>query len=147
MGRRHMRGMARLYQSSMCNLELVACCDLDEENANFYADEAKELLGARPRVYRDIAQMKREIPELQATDVTTDTGSHHAVAKACLEAGLHVLCEKPLAVTLRGCNLLIETAKRTGLTLSTAENFRRDPINRLGKALLDDGAIGAPRLM
>jgi predicted dehydrogenase len=147
MGRRHLRGMARLYQSSMCNLELVACCDLDEENADFYADEAKELLGARPRVYRDIAQMKREIPELQAADVTTDTGSHHAVAKACLEAGLHVLCEKPLAVTLRGCNLLIETATRKGLTLSTAENFRRDPINRLGKALLDDGAIGTPRLM
>jgi predicted dehydrogenase len=147
MGRRHLRGMARLYQSSMCNMELVACCDLNQENANFYADEAKELLGTRPKVFGDIAQMKREIPELQAADVTTDTGSHHLAAFACLDAGLHVQCEKPLAVTLRGCNLLVETARRKKLTLSTAENFRRDPINRLGKALLDDGAIGAPRLM
>lgn len=147
MGRRHLRGMARLYQSSMCNMELVACCDLNAENANFYADEAKELLGTRPKVYSDVAQMKREIPELQAADVTTDTGSHHAAANACLEAGLSVQCEKPLAVTLRGCNLLVETAKKRGLVLSTAENFRRDPINRLGKALLNDGAIGTPRLM
>jgi predicted dehydrogenase len=147
MGRRHLRGMARLYQSPMCNMELVACCDLNTENANFYADEAKELLGTRPKVYSDVAQMKREMPELQAADVTTDTGSHHAAANACLEAGLHVQCEKPLAVTVRGCNLLIETARKKNLVLSTAENFRRDPINRLGKALLDDGAIGTPRLM
>jgi predicted dehydrogenase len=147
MGRRHLRGMARLYQSSMCNMELVACCDLNAPNAEFYADEAAQLLGARPRVFSDVAQMAREIPELQAADVTTDTGSHHAAARACLEAGLHVLCEKPLAVTVRGCNLLIETARKQKRVLSTAENFRRDPINRLGKALLNDGAIGTPRLM
>jgi predicted dehydrogenase len=147
MGRRHLRGMARLYGSTMCNMELVAVCDLNAENANFLADEAKELLGERPKVYSDVAQMKREVPELSAADVTTDTGSHHAAARACLEAGLNVQCEKPLAVTLRGCNLLIDTAKSRGLVLSTAENFRRDPINRLGKALLNDGAIGTPRLM
>ena len=147
MGRRHLRGMARLYGSSLCNMELVACCDLNQANAEFYADEAKELLGTRPKVYADVAQMAREIPELQAADVTTDTGSHHAAARACLEAGLHVLCEKPLAVTVRGCNLLIETARKQKRVLSTAENFRRDPINRLGKALLTDGAIGTPRLM
>ena len=147
MGRRHLRGMARLYQSSMCNMELVACCDLNQANAEFYADEAKELLGARPKVYADVAQMAREMPDLQAADVTTDTGSHHAAARACLEAGLHVMCEKPLAVTVRGCNLLIETARKQKRVLSTAENFRRDPINRLGKALLDDGSIGTPRLM
>jgi predicted dehydrogenase len=147
MGRRHLRGMARLYGSSMCNMELVACCDLNADNANFYADEAKELLGTRPKVYSDVATMKREIPELQAADVTTDTGSHHDAAYACLQVGLHVMCEKPLAVTLRGCNRLVETARRSKLVLSTAENFRRDPINRLGKALLNDGAIGTPRLM
>ena len=79
--------------------------------------------------------------------MTTDAGSHHRVAPACLEAGLHVLCEKPLAVTVRGCTLAIETARRVGRILSVAENYRRDPINRLVRALIDDGAIGAPRLM
>jgi len=147
MGRRHLRGMAKLYASSMCNMELVAVCDLNQENANFLADEAQELLGARPQVYADIAQMAREVTDLQAADVTTDTGSHHTVTVACLEAGLHVQCEKPLAVTVRGCNLAIETANRQGRILSVAENFRRDPINRLIRALIDDGAIGDVRLM
>ncbi|MGH2353842.1 MAG: Gfo/Idh/MocA family protein [Chloroflexota bacterium] len=147
MGRRHLRGMARLYASTMRNMELVAVCDLNQDNATFLADEAQQLLGTRPRVFADITQMARELPELRAADVTTDTGSHHAVAAACLEAGLHVLCEKPLAVTIRGCNLAIETANRKNLVLSVAENFRRDPINRLIRALIDDGAIGTPRLM
>jgi predicted dehydrogenase len=142
MGRRHLRGMAALAGTSHANVELVAVCDLNEENARFVADEAAELLGARPTVYRDIARMAREVDDLRAASVTTDAGSHHVVATACLEAGLHVLCEKPLAVTMRGCNRVVEAARRAGRTLSVAENYRRDPINRLVRALLDDGAIG-----
>jgi predicted dehydrogenase len=147
MGRRHLNGMAALYKSGHCNLELVAVCDTREDNASWLADEAEQLLGARPRVYTDIARMAREISDLRAVDVTTDIVSHHSVVTACFEAGLHVLCEKPLALTLRGCNLMIEAARRSGRVLSVAENFRRDPINRLARALIDDGAIGQPRLM
>ena len=147
MGRRHLRGMAALYGSSQCNMELVAACDLKREQAELLADEAQELLGTRPRVFTDIAQMVRDMPDLQAADVTVESGYHHSVAVACLEAGLHVMCEKPLAVTVRGCTQIIETARRAGRVLSVAENFRRDPIHRLAKALIDDGAIGQPRLM
>jgi predicted dehydrogenase len=146
MGRRHLRGLATLARSSFANVELAAVCDLNRENADFLADEAHELLGRRPAVYADIATMAREMPEVEAASVTTDAGSHHAVAMACLEAGMHLLCEKPLAVTLRGCNRIIETANRLGKVVSVAENYRRDPINRLIRALIDDGAIGQPRL-
>ena len=59
-----LRGMARLHGSPLCNMELVAVCDLNQDNANFHADEAKELLGTRPKVYSDIAQMTRELPDL-----------------------------------------------------------------------------------
>ena len=54
------------------NLELVAVCDLKAEQADLLADEAKELLGTRPRVFTDIAQMVREMPDLQAADVTVE---------------------------------------------------------------------------
>jgi predicted dehydrogenase len=79
---------------------------------------------------------------LEAADCTTDTGSHLRVAVALLDLGLHTLCEKPLALTIRGCNLILEAAERNGKILSVAENYRRDPINRLVRALIDDGAIG-----
>jgi predicted dehydrogenase len=147
MGRRHLRGLSTLSRSSHANVTLAAVCDLNQENAEFLADEAAELLGSRPLVFADIETMVREMGDLDAASVTTDAGSHHAVAVACLEAGLHLLCEKPRAVTLRGCNRIVETARRVGKIVSVAENYRRDPINRLIRALIDDGAIGQPRLM
>jgi predicted dehydrogenase len=147
MGRRHLRGMAALQSSSFCNMELVAACDIKREQAELLASEAEELLGTRPRIFTSVEQMIRELPDLQAADVTVDTGFHHAVARDCLEGGLHVLCEKPLAITVRACTMLIETAKKAGRVLSVAENFRRDPMHRLAKALITEGAIGEPRLM
>ena len=57
------------------------------------------------------------------------------------------MCEKPLALTIRSCDLIISAAEQSGKILSVAENFRRDPINRLVRALLDDGAIGERQFM
>jgi predicted dehydrogenase len=142
MGRRHLAGLAELARSQHNNIDLAAVCDLNEQNANDLADEAKQLLGHRPAVFTDAARMVQETDGLQAADCTTDTGSHHKVAAALLDLGLHTLCEKPLALTIRGCNQVIEAAERSGKILSVAENYRRDPINRLIRALLDDGAIG-----
>jgi predicted dehydrogenase len=147
MGRRHLRGLARLAASSHAGVDLVAVCDLNQANAELLADEANDLVGHRPRVYSDIGQMARAEVDLQAASITTDAGSHHRVAAACLEAGLHLLCEKPLALTVRGCTAIIDAARRTGRLVSVAENYRRDPINRLARALIADGAIGTPRLM
>src|SRR6185503_6409817 len=129
MGRRHLRGMAALYASTRCNVELVAVCDLQQAQADLLADEAQELLGAQPLVFTSFADMIRAVPDLDAADVTVDSGAHYQVAAECLQAGLHVLCEKPLAVTVRACSALIDLARRYGRVLSVAENFRRDPIH------------------
>jgi predicted dehydrogenase len=144
MGRRHLRGLARLAGSPRANVDLVAVCDLNQDNANFLADEAVDLLGKRPAVYADLARIPSEV---QAASVTTDAGSHHKVVVGCLDAGLHVLSEKPLALTVRGCNMIIDAGQRAHRIVSVAENYRRDPINRLARALIRDGAIGEPRLM
>jgi predicted dehydrogenase len=123
-------------------------CDLNQDNANFLADEALELLGGRPRVYADIEQMAHELgSDLQAASITTDVAAHHKVAVTCLQSGLHLMCEKPLALTIRACDAIAEAARRAQRVVSVAENYRRDPINRLAHALIRDGAIGQPRLM
>ncbi len=142
MGRRHLTGLGELARTEHNNIELVAVCDLNRRNAEDLADEAKELLGTRPRVFEDAAQMVREVEGLEAADCPVDTAAHHRVATALLDLGLHTLCEKPLALTIRAADRVIAAAQRAGKILSIAENFRRDPINRLIRALLDDGAIG-----
>ena len=147
MGRRHLHGLAELTRAGHANVRLVSVCDLNHRNAKDLADEAASLLGRKPPVFADLATMVREVEGLEGADVTTDSGSHHRVATACLELGLHVLLEKPMALTLRGCNLILAAASKAGKVLSVAENYRRDPINRLAHALIADGAIGEPRLM
>jgi predicted dehydrogenase len=142
MGRRHLAGLAELARTDHNNVALVAVCDLNERNAEDLADEALQLLGYRPPAFSDAARMAREVEGLEAADCTTDSGSHHRVAADLLDLGLHTLCEKPLALTIRGCDRIIAAAERSGKILSVAENYRRDPINRLVRALLDDGAIG-----
>jgi predicted dehydrogenase len=147
MGRRHLHGLAKLQGTPFFNLELAAVCDLDRTSAEALADEAQRLLGERPRVHTSISAVAANVPGLHAALVATDAASHQAVAKECFGAGLHVLCEKPLGVTVRECRAIGAAAADAGRILSVAENFRRDPMNRLVKALIDDGAIGTPRLM
>lgn len=145
MGRRHLAGLAELERDVGHLVELVAVCDVNEANARDLAGEASVLLGYRPAVFDSIDAMVSGAEGLEAADCTTDSGSHHLVATALLDAGLHTMVEKPLALTIRGCNQVIAAAERSGKLLSVAENFRRDPMNRLVKALLDSGAIGAPQ--
>jgi len=147
MGRRHLAGLAELVRCGERSVNLVTVCDLNERNAEDLADEAHALLGSRPAVFTDLAIMARDTDGLEAADCTTDTASHHRVATDLLDLGLHTLCEKPLALTIRGCNRVIAAAERQGKILSVAENYRRDPINRLIRALIDDGAIGVPQFI
>ena len=146
MGGRHLLGLRGLHDAALCNVELAAVCDLSRDNAEHLADVAERLLGRRPRVFENLDQMATALPGLMAVAITTDAGSHHAIACGALELGLHVLCEKPLALTVRGCNQILDVQRRSGKVLSVAENYRRDPMSRLTKALLDAGSIGSPYL-
>lgn len=146
-GRRHLAGYAELMRTDFQNVELVGVCDLNERNAEALADEAGKLTGTRPRVFQSITTMTEAIDGLRCIDITTDSRAHHRVAIECLDRGLHIQIEKPLALTMRACNLIIRAAQRTGRLIAVAENARRDPMNRLVKALIDDDAIGEPHMM
>jgi predicted dehydrogenase len=111
------------------------------------ANDARELLGHSPLVFTSIDEMKRKVSDLQAVIVTTDAGSHQQVVCTAFDLGLHVLCEKPLGLTPHACNLILAAQKLSGKLLSVAENYRRDPMSRLTKGLINSGVIGSPRLL
>jgi predicted dehydrogenase len=144
MGGRHLRAMGALYESGMANVELAAACDTREDNAIHLADTAEELLGTRPEVFTSMEEMRNKRPDIEAVDITTDSGSHHLVAEMAFDLGYNVLCEKPLSLTIRGCNRVIDAWKKSGKVLSVGEQERRDPMCRLNKAVLEAGAIGKP---
>jgi predicted dehydrogenase len=144
MGTRHLYGLRELAQSPFNNIELVALCDIRRENVELAATEVEELLGSKPATFTDLGEMTKAIPDLGMIDVVTDPSVHHTVVCQALDLGLHVLVEKPLAITVKACHLMIEAAKRNDRLLSVAENYRRDPSARLVRHLIDSGAIGTP---
>lgn len=144
MGQRHLNGYLALEQADVSNVRLVAVCDLDREAAARAADYAERALGTRPEVVTDAADLIGQVP---AVDLVTDTGTHHRLAVPLLEAGVHVLCEKPLGLTMQACRLIIAASERSGAVLATAENYRRDPANRLARAVLDAGLLGRVHLL
>ncbi|HEV8633205.1 MAG TPA: Gfo/Idh/MocA family oxidoreductase [Chloroflexota bacterium] len=147
MGRRYVAGYAELLRSDFCNLELVALCDLDEARADDLAEETRQLTGGRPRVFQSIATMVEAVDGLSGVVVATDIRAHHRVAIECIDRGLDILMEQPLALTMRACNLVVRAARRADRTIVMAEPVRRDPMSRLVRALIDDGAIGEPHMM
>ena len=75
------------------------------------------------RVYPSVEAMLAA-GAVDAVDITATLPVHHTAGLACLEAGKHALIQKPLAVTVRAGQLLVEAAERRGLTLGVFENVR-----------------------
>lgn len=144
MGTRHLYGLRELVQSPFANVELAALCDIRRENAVLAATEAETLLGVKPQIFTELETMVQEVPDLDAVDVVTDPSVHHVVACQALDLGLHVMVEKPMAITVKACQQMIAAAERNNRKLSVAENYRRDASARLVRHLLDTGAIGNP---
>ena len=140
MGTRHMRGYAELERVAPGHVDLVAVCDRELSLAEKVADEAAELMGRRPQVYAGPEEALR--CGAIAADVVTPNRTHDEVVIWLLEAGLHVLCEKPFAVTIERGKRMLRTAERVRQTLAVAENNRRDPLNRLLKYAVEQGLIG-----
>ena len=145
MGRRHIGGMARLKAVDRLNFDLVAVCDLFPHSAQAAADLAEEKLGRKPAQFTNLTDMLKAT-QLDAIIVTTTPETHTSVGLEAFEAGLHVMVEKPITLTTPQGLALVQAAERTGRKLAVAENYRRDPVNRLAKALLEAGVIGRPYL-
>ena len=146
MGRRHLLGFAALHKAGVLKGEVVALLDINKEVADKVADEAFELLGKRPAVYTSLDEMMKD-SAVEAIDIVTDPRTHHTIAVQAMEAGRHVLCEKPLSLTIKTGQIMLDAAKRTGMTLGTAENYRRGGANRVARAVIESGMLGKLHLM
>jgi UDP-N-acetylglucosamine 3-dehydrogenase len=110
---------ARVYKE-LENTNLVAICDVNPERAKAIADQ----YGVKP--YTDSAQMLKD-PEIQAISVCTWSIKLAEEALKGLNAGKHVLVEKPMATDLKQAQKLLDTAKENGLHLSVGFLMRFIP--------------------
>jgi myo-inositol 2-dehydrogenase / D-chiro-inositol 1-dehydrogenase len=86
-------------------------------------------------------------PEVDAVVIAAPARSHADLVVAASAAGKHVFCEKPMAVTLADADRAIDAARSAGVVLQVGFNRRFAADWRAARALLDDGALGTPRLL
>ena len=115
---------------------LTAVCDLNEERRNELAKKY------HCKVYASLEDLLQQEKNLDLVAVCTPNGLHAAHSISCLEAGIHVLCEKPMAISVRDCERMIKAADKSGKHLFIVKQNRFNaPIAEL-KKIVDEGRLG-----
>lgn len=130
MGKNH----ARVY-NELSEADLVAVSDVDEKVATQVAGSFAA------RAYRDYSSML-EVEQPQAVSIAVPTALHEEVAIACLEAGAHILVEKPIAATVEEGQRIIECARSLDRKLMVGHIVRFNPAIQALKKMLDEGELG-----
>jgi D-xylose 1-dehydrogenase (NADP+, D-xylono-1,5-lactone-forming) len=122
-------------------VELVAVASRDRARAGEYAKtwEIERAYGSYEALLAD--------PEIEAVYISLPNTMHCDWSVKALEAGKHVLCEKPLSRHANEVEAAFDAAARTGLSLSEAFMYRHNPQTTRAKELVDGGAIGELRLV
>jgi predicted dehydrogenase len=119
--------------------KLVAVCDMVSEKASEVANQYHA--GSEVIIYDDYKAMISEA-DLDAVAICTESGYHAEHAIFCLEAGLHVLVEKPMALSIADADHMIEIARDKGLKLGVCHQNRfNPPIQKLRRAV-EGGRFG-----
>jgi UDP-N-acetylglucosamine 3-dehydrogenase len=131
--------IARRHMKSICankKTELIAVCSLNEGQLR----QAVEDFDIK-HSYSDYREMLKN-DEIDAVIVATPDQLHAEHTIAMLEAGKHVMCEKPMALTVEECKAMTEASVRTGKKLMLGFICRFTPCFKLAKKLIDNGEIG-----
>lgn len=128
---------ARNFRWHVPRAELVAVVDANAESAAAAAVE----LGLEGRAFPDLASALAAV-RFDAVVITTPTFTHAPLVREAAGHGLHVLCEKPMALSVAECDDMVRACERAGVTLQLAFMRRFDPPFVQAKQQLDEGAIG-----
>src|SRR5437016_1835199 len=123
-------------------LKCVALCDVSQDNLKKRTEQLAPT-GVTPRTFADWKAMLKEMrDEVDAVDVCLP---HHLHAPAILDAaaaGKHIICEKPMCMSLDEADRIADAVKKAGVTYMSAHNQLFMPVVQEAKKLIDDGVIG-----
>jgi len=133
-GNAHRAAFAMLKEEKS-DIELVAICDVRPEMLKKNSGE---------RLYTSVDEMLEKETELDFVCLCIPTYLHAEYSIKLMKAGLHVLCEKPMALNMADCERMIECSKETGKRLMIAQcsRFGKDMI--IMKKFIEEGSFGKP---
>lgn len=119
----------------MKNAELRAVCDVDEDHAKACATD----FGADP--HTDLAEVL-DRDDIDICDILTPSGLHARLGIQCADAGKHVICTKPIDITLENIDTLIEAGRRNNVKIAATHQNRSYPIYESIRECIDEGRLG-----
>lgn len=148
MGRGHFMVYKRLMKEGY-PVELVALCDIDktrfeQTTTETNLDEFKknnDFNFSDFHLYTDVDEMIAK-ENLDFVSIAAPTYEHYFLACKCLNAGINVLCEKPMANTLEHCRIMIEAAKKSGKKFMIGQCLRFQEDYCYIKDCIDKGTFG-----
>ena len=135
MGRTHIQSLRRL------SADVHGVAGITEEEARKAAEEL-----SIQKAYKNFDEAIED-KEIEVVHICTPNNLHYQQSKKALEAGKHVLCEKPLAMTSHESRQLVELAQKTGLMTAVNYNLRFYPICQEARARIVAGDLGTPYLV
>ena len=119
------------------NVELYAFCDINAQRLKEKGEKYNVT-----RLYTDVNEMLAALPELDAVSVCVWNNAHASCSIAALNAGKHVLCEKPMAMNAKEAQEMLDAAKKNGkkLMVGFVRRFGNDA--KLTKEFIDAGSLG-----
>src|SRR2546425_2549408 len=134
-------GVHRLCARIDGQYELVAV-DLSSDPQR--AKESGADLGLAPdRIYTSFAEMaaaEAKRPHgIEVVSIVTPNDSHHAIARAFLDRGIDVICDKPMTTTVEDALDLVQTVRRTGLIFGVTHNYTGYPMVRQARGMVAAG--------
>jgi predicted dehydrogenase len=130
--RTHAENLIRVPGASIC-----CAADVSEQTLNVFKTQFKV-----ESLYSDYREMLKKEKELDAVDICTPNGLHAPATIAAFEAGKHVMVEKPMAMTVKEAQAMLDASKRAGKQLIIGFQFRFDSRTKVIRDQIDRGSFG-----
>jgi predicted dehydrogenase len=116
--------------------KLVSICDVDKEKADKMANQYQA------KAFYNLDEMLKSGIEIDVISICSPNGLHAEHAIKSLNAGFHVLCEKPMALSVYDCGEMIKAAERMNKRLFAIKQNRFNPPVQAVKQMIDEGRLG-----
>lgn len=122
------------------NLELVAVCDIDLNKIDILFDKTE--YKGNPKRYTDYKVMLEEHPEIQLVAIATESGIHAEIALYCIDRGVNVIIEKPMAMSMKDADEIVRRAHDKNVKVSVCHQNRFNVAIQQTRKALEEGRFG-----
>ena len=121
-------------------LELVALCDLDLDHIDVLLEKNDFLTDAHR--YTDYKKMVEEHPEIDLVAIATDSGVHAEIALYCMDHGMNIIVEKPMAMSMEDATAMIKKSEEKRVKLSVCHQNRFNVAVQEMRKAVESGRFG-----